>query len=1029
MAIKRDKILKTAEKLVQKGKLEQAIKEYEKLLAASPDDTNTINRLGDLYGRVGEIDKAVDRYEQVASQFADQGFLPKAIAIFKKINRLAPQRLDIFERLGELYVEQGLMVEAKSQFTMLAEHYAKNDDMESAVRAHQRLNDIDPNDSTSRLKFADMLLESGDTEQAMDAYGALGDTLIQHDQLDEAERLFRRLLDHELLDGEVMAPVCDRLLDAGRMTSAQELLTAGIAVSPNSSVLRTLQVRAFMALGETDRATDLAREILDVEPGNADVRGLVGNLLMSDGDDVEATEMMIPAAEALLEKADYSRAQKMLRELVEIAPTDERILRLSIRAFRPSGDQEMITRLTASLADVCFSSGQKDQAKRFYLELVASDPTNELYRERLAQLDGAMVETQDGVDTTGLGDGLPSEISFAIDVDDVIEVPDESEPASQSASSFDPTERINEAAVFAKYGLNDKAVKHLEDVVDRLPDNIEAREALAKMYLAVGERESAATTISPIIEELRSAGKLDAAAELESLYGTASTDVEDDDEIIIVEIDDEDEMTGAQAEGLLATDVDLGGVAVEDEVEIVEPPVDDSFLAAVDLGDVVVDLGGVSVEDEVEIVESPVDDSFLAAVDLGDVVVDLGGVSVEDEVEIVESPVDDSFSPAVDLSNVDVDNMVASAIGDLGLRSGRKTPAPEPMVADDLLGDELQRLVERTPKPAAKTEVVADEVAHEAPVVEEVIEDEPIEIEVIEEELIEDELVEEELVEISTGVEGPSFNELAQLDLFVDQELYEDAVGILGRLEEEYPGDHDLAARRQTLDDLGVRGEPVVATEVEIPAAVAPPTAFGEPVRPPAPVAVEPPQSSDDIFGDEPQDDYIDLAKELEDELAEEEAMVEEATGRGKGEALLDEVFKEFQKGVAEQLSDEDSDTHFNLGIAYKEMGLLEEAIAEFQIASHDPEYFVEACSMIGVCANEVGKHEEAAEWYQKALVAPDLSADARTALRYELAFSFEKTGEIVQAVGIFEDIQNNDPSYRDVGVRLAALTQQRQVN
>ena len=57
-----------------------------------------------------------------------------------------------------------------------------------------------------------------------------------------------------------------------------------------------------------------------------------------------AAEMMIPAAEALLEKADYSRAQKMLRELAEIAPRDERILRLAIRAFRPSGDQETLTR-------------------------------------------------------------------------------------------------------------------------------------------------------------------------------------------------------------------------------------------------------------------------------------------------------------------------------------------------------------------------------------------------------------------------------------------------------------------------------------------------------------------------------------------------------------------------------------------------------------------------------------------------------------------------------------------------------------
>jgi pilus assembly protein FimV len=968
MAIKRDKILKTAEKLVQKGKLEQAIKEYEKLLRASPEDTNTINRLGDLYGRVGEIDKAVERYEQVADQFADQGFLPKAIAIFKKINRLAPHRLDIFERLGDLYVEQGLMVEAKGQFAMLAEHYAKNDDMESAVRAHQRLTDIDPSDSTSRLRFADMLLDSGNTEQAMDAYGALGASLITGDHLDEAERLFRRLLDHEIPNGEIMAPVCDRLLEAGRVTSAQELLTAGLEVSPEGVALRTLQVRAFMALGETDPATELAREILEVEPDNPDVRGLVGHLLMTDGDEADATEMMIPAAEALLEKADYSRAQKMLRELVGISPTDERILRLAIRAFRPSGDQEMITRLTASLADVCYTGGQEDQAKRFYLELIASDPTNQLYRARLAELDGAVPEIDDEVDVIDLNEDMPSEITFAIDGDEAIITGDEPDPVIQESTSFDPTERINEAAVFAKYGLNDKAVRHLEEVLERFPDHGEAREALAKMYLVMGDHESAASTIRPVVQGLRASGENDAAAELEALYGDASSHSEDeDDEIIIVEIDDDDEFVEEPAAGSSTAEFDLGDVAVEDDVEIVEEPVAGSSTAEFDLGE----------------------------------------VAVEDDVEIVEEPVDDSFSMDVDLSDINVEDMVASAIGDLdlGLRSGRKTQTPAAPKSDVLLDEEIEKLVEPTPVPAA--EPVADES--------------------IEEVLIEEKLIEDELIELSTDVDGPSFNELAQLDLFIDQELFDDAVGILAGLENDYPDDPDLALRRQKLDDLGVTAESTV--DVEVPAAVAPPTGFAEPVRPPAPLAVEPPQSSDDIFDDEPAEEYIDLAKELEDELAEEEAMVEEATGRGKGEALLDEVFKEFQKGVAEQLSDEDSDTHFNLGIAYKEMGLLSEAIGEFQIASHDPSFFVEACSMIGVCANELGKHVEAAEWYQKALVAPDLSADARTALRYELAFSFEMTGEIEQAVGLFTGIQSIDPAYRDVSARLAALTQQRQVN
>ena len=171
------------------------------------------------------------------------------------------------------------------------------------------------------------------------------------------------------------------------------------------------------------------------------------------------------------------------------------------------------------------------------------------------------------------------------------------------------------------------------------------------------------------------------------------------------------------------------------------------------------------------------------------------------------------------------------------------------------------------------------------------------------------------------------------------------------------------------------------------------------------------------------------LAKELEAELAAEEAMVEEATGRGKGEAILEEVFREFQKGVEEQLSEEDADTHFNLGIAYREMGLLPEAIREFQVASRDTAYFVESCSNIGVCYQEQGMWSEAAEWYQKTIVAPDITPEARLGLRYDLASAYQSAGEVEQAVSIFEEIVASDSSYRDSADRLANLGQQRQAN
>jgi tetratricopeptide (TPR) repeat protein len=244
-------------------------------------------------------------------------------------------------------------------------------------------------------------------------------------------------------------------------------------------------------------------------------------------------------------------------------------------------------------------------------------------------------------------------------------------------------------------------------------------------------------------------------------------------------------------------------------------------------------------------------------------------------------------------------------------------------------------------------------------------------------------------------VDSPLAKALEQLDSFIDSDLHEDAIRLLGRLESEYGDDEEVAERRLALKAKGVLLEEVVSV---------------------------PTGGSEELFADE-EESFVDLAKELEAELAEEEAMVEEATGKGKEEAILEEVFREFQRGVQEQLSEEDSDTHFNLGIAYKEMGLLPESIREFQVASRNPQFFVEACSMIGMCYMEQGMWSQAAEWYQKALTAPDLSEETRLALRYDLAASLESAGEVERAVDLYQEVVAQSPDYRDVSTRLDSLS------
>ena len=83
-----------------------------------------------------------------------------------------------------------------------------------------------------------------------------------------------------------------------------------------------------------------------------------------------------------------------------------------------------------------------------------------------------------------------------------------------------------------------------------------------------------------------------------------------------------------------------------------------------------------------------------------------------------------------------------------------------------------------------------------------------------------------------------------------------------------------------------------------------------------------------------------------------------------------------FKKGVAEHLSPTDYDTHFNLGIAYREMGLLDEAIGEFQLASKDPKRAVECASMLGLCFLEKGMPQLAIKWYRKGLEMPEITAE-----------------------------------------------------
>jgi tetratricopeptide (TPR) repeat protein len=141
-----------------------------------------------------------------------------------------------------------------------------------------------------------------------------------------------------------------------------------------------------------------------------------------------------------------------------------------------------------------------------------------------------------------------------------------------------------------------------------------------------------------------------------------------------------------------------------------------------------------------------------------------------------------------------------------------------------------------------------------------------------------------------------------------------------------------------------------------------------------------------------------------------------------ESEQSVDEVFESFKEQVNASVDAGDYRTHYDLGIAYKEMGLSDDALAEFHIASRTPELYREACSMLGLCHWDRGETEEAIRWYRAALDAPGSEEDRLSGLRYELADRLEQTGDVRGAYDQFVQVLREEPGYRDVDRRVAAL-------
>ena len=187
---------------------------------------------------------------------------------------------------------------------------------------------------------------------------------------------------------------------------------------------------------------------------------------------------------------------------------------------------------------------------------------------------------------------------------------------------------------------------------------------------------------------------------------------------------------------------------------------------------------------------------------------------------------------------------------------------------------------------------------------------------------------------------------------------------------------------------------------------------------PPAPKPTRPPRVAAN------EEDFVNLGDLLRDDEAPKSTrmVVEEQAPTGDEQADFADMLKQFKRGIAENVDEEDHQSHYDLGVAFKEMGLLDEAIAEFQKALRGTEQRVRTYEALGQCFLERSQFDVAVTILQRALADGRAGDEQLVGVLYLLGYASEALDRYEDALSYYQRVFSVDIQFRDVADRIRAL-------
>lgn len=390
MASKRESLIASAEKSLAKGKVEPALKEYLKVLDETPNDINILSKVGELYARLNRNEEALPYFTRIAEHYSKDGFYLKAIAMFRRINRLDPSRLDVYDRLGELYNKQGLAMEAKSQYQVLADYYLKQDNLAGVIGIYGKMLQIEPNNIQLHVKLADLYTQAKKIQDALKEYLVVAQMLKDRNALPEAIQVYEKALKLAPDNFEILRILVPLLAESGRSEEGRTHLRRAIETTPRSTPLFVLAAETAMNANDMAEARTFGAKAQSVDPENEDVVNLVVKIHIKSRRPDLAYQSALPLVEQSLKRGEAKKAIGLLVSIAKLAPENEDLLKKVVDAHTAAGDQRGSVPFRASLADIWKKQGkiaEAAEALRFCTRLA---PDNTEYRAQLSHLESQL---------------------------------------------------------------------------------------------------------------------------------------------------------------------------------------------------------------------------------------------------------------------------------------------------------------------------------------------------------------------------------------------------------------------------------------------------------------------------------------------------------------------------------------------------------------------------------------------------------------------------------------------------------------